>query len=470
MARAHDTGCDAHALLIVRLKSDRPVAGDLCWHPWQEARRGTPHGLPEDPGTPQEPEEPFKSLPDESDRAYFNAHVERLLFPGEKDAGARWICRPDELYLDLEPAKGSLRTTQVDLLERLYLSHDGGCAFGLIHLSLLPADTDDCPDTLWWARAISSTYRRKYEWFSYSLSDGERCVDLTDGRPVRALVTELFGDPDDALERSLYSVFVASCPEELVGDPAGQRRWRRALAKRLPRADLDTPNGTDIEREDRQTLRLAEAQALVLGEGAALTLERSIGTSYVRNLRSFWAESLLFGLLQQYSLEEFQRRLADFGDPLNTGVEQLRRDLLRFRNILWWSQLSNGSEIPQELLSRLRNEHGTERLFTDLEGDLATYSDYQHQDAEDRQARALRNVQTFGSGFLVAETFLTGVGVAGVSGCLLWVLLLAAVLLGVGVAVLVDWLLHEKPPFWPYLKDLARGGNGEGGIRTHEAG
>jgi hypothetical protein len=135
-------------------------------------------------------------------------------------------------------------------------------------------------------------------------------------------------------------------------------------------------------------------------------------------------------------------------------VEHLRRDLLRFRNIVWWSQLSNGSEIPQELVSRLRNEHGTERLFTDLEGDLATYSDYQHQDAEDRQARALRNVQTFGSGFLVAETFLTGVGVAGASGLLLWILLLAAVLLGIGVAVLVDWLLHERPPFWPYLTDL----------------
>jgi hypothetical protein len=250
---------------------------------------------------------------------------------------------------------------------------------------------------------VTSLYRQRFDRFVLELDRDDERIDLAGRNPIRELVGALFGDPHKELERSLYSVLMARCPAECRDDFKHERDWRRALAKRRldgrPRPD----DADDSEREDRQTIRLAGATGLLLSRQAVFSLSAPIDGEYARNLRSYWSESLVFGLLQQGALEEFQRKLAAIGDPLSPSVQPLRRDWLRFRNLLWWSQLSGNAEAPQELLARIHNELGTKEFFTDLEGDLATYS-------EQQQTEALANLQIYGAPFVVFGALMTAIG------------------------------------------------------------
>lgn len=437
---------DALAVLVVRLEADRPSEDSLCWHSWERSAGAEPHGLPR-----HWRGEPFKSLPQTGDWHYFNEHVEHLLFPPQGGAGSRWVCCPEDLHLEFrKEARGPVRRARVDLLERITTPLEPRQTYGLVHLSLLPSEEEGAPDTLEWGKGVSSTFRRQYEKFELDLVDGHRRTALTDGRPVRSLVTQLFGDPDSSLERSFYTVYMAQCPTEILerGDERLQREWRRALAQRRAEMRAEASNGADEEREARQTLRISSGvNALVLGRGAVISLEDTIGDGFARNFRSYWAESILCGLLQQYSLEEFQQRLAAFGAHINPEIARLREDWLKFRNVVWWSQLSGSSEIPQELLARLRNEQGTERLFTDLEGDLATYSEYQHQDA-------LANLQIYGSAIVAFGPLAAIIGLVGATGCLLAGLLAAALL----SALVVLLVVRAQLKGWPEFMQRLRGG------------
>ncbi|HWC08380.1 MAG TPA: hypothetical protein VG458_04950, partial [Solirubrobacterales bacterium] len=423
---------DALALLIVRLDSDRPGDGDLCWHPWDEAVGAQPHGLSEI--APLNPAgcRPFKRFPGDDDWPYFNSHVNQLLFPPGNRRGGRWLCCPDDLFLDLHRRAGSSRRARVDLLERVSTPLQPGCTFGLIHLSLERTEEAGAPDTLWWGTAIRTHLRRRSEPSRIVL--GGR--DLDPGRPVRAFATELFGDPHRHLEQSLYTVLMAEyLPAET--EPVDERTWRRALAKRRGSAKAKAWSQQYQAKEDRQTVHYAGATGLVLGNCTAFTVDGEIDGTYARNLRSYWAESLVFGLLQQKCLEDFQSRLAEIGDPLKPEIEDLHHNWLSFRNSVWWSQLSTSTEVPQELISRLREELGTERLFGDLEGDLATYSAQQHRRAQDAQSEALANLQVYGSGLVVLTTLAAIIGLFSASGGARALLVAIAVIASVAVSLFV---------------------------------
>lgn len=399
------TYCEALALLILRLDSGPPAKNGLCWHPWDQAIGAETHGLPGDIGRNSTSEAPFKRLPGKGGWGYFNPHVEHVLFPPKNENGARWLCCPDDVFVDFAAeAGGPRRSARVDLLERIEGPAGLGYCLGLVHLALLPADRAGAPDTLAWARAITTLFRRPFDRSELKLVQADECTELTVRNPVRALAEGLFGDPHPQLERSLYTVLLAQSPAERARDPELEGNWRRALAKRQPKAQSSFPDDTEeSDREARQTIRLAGATALFAPRCTAFTLPDAIDGEYARNLRSYWAESIVFGLMQRNSLEEFQRRLAAIGDPLNPRVQPLRRDWLRFRNALWWSQLSDNTDVPQELLARLRAELGTEEFFADLEGDLATYS-------EQQQSVALANLQIFGAFFIVFGTLITAIG------------------------------------------------------------
>jgi hypothetical protein len=427
---------DALALLIVRLDSDQPANGDLCWHPWDRAAGAEPHGLSEAARDNPAKTAPFKRYPGDDDWPYFNAHVGQLLFPPGNKRGARWVCCPEDLYLDLHQRGKQPRRAHIDLLERLTTPLQPGCTFGLIHLSLQPTADPEAPDSLWWAWAIRSILRHTNEPSRVVLSHGGEKVELEDKRSVRALVGELFGDPHRYLEQSLYTVLMAQRPDDF-SHPDEEKEWRRALAKRRGTAKKTGWSERDEKKEDRQTVRFAGATGLILGNCTAFTLPGPVGGMYARNLRSYWAESIVFGLVQQECLEDFQGRLAEVGDPLKPEIEDLHRDWLSFRNLIWWSQLSTSTDVPQEIVSRLRNELGTERLFTDLEGDLATYSEQQHRVVEDEQAAALANLQVYGSGLVVLSTLATIIGLVEARGAVLASLVAAAFVISVAVSLFV---------------------------------
>lgn len=431
--------CDALALLVVRLESGLPGDGNLSWHAWDGAVGAKPHGLSETAPLNPTAVAPFKRFPGDDDWPYFNAHVNQLLFPPGNEHGARWLCCPDNLSLDLYRRNGQSRRARVDLLERVTTPLEPGCTFGLIHLSLEPSQKPDAPDSLWWAWAIRTNLRRGKEPFRMALGD----KDLAPTRPIRALVEELFGDPHRYLEQSLYTVLMAEHPPP-GGAPSQEQAWRRALAKRRGTAKVRAWSQQYQDKEDRQTVHYAGATGLILGKCTAFTVSEPIDGTYARNLRSYWSESIVFGLLQQACLEDFQHRLAEVGDPLKPEIEDLHADWLSFRNSIWWSQLSTSTEVPQELVSRLREELGTERLFDDLEGDLATYSAQQHRRAEDTQAEALANLQVYGSGLVVLTTLATIIGLFSASGQTRAFLVAAAVVGSVAVSLFVRSQLSRR--------------------------
>jgi hypothetical protein len=430
--------CDALALLVLRLQSDRPADGELSWHPWNESPGAEQHGLPGEVGPRSGWDEPFKHLPGNDRSPYFDAHIERLLFPTADKDGGRQLCCPDRLEIEIGRRPGEpRRQARVDLLERLTTPLDPSSTFGLIHLSLLPTDEPDAPDALWWRWAVGSPFQKKGELSEMTLWQGDKRVGLEIRRPARALAEALFGDPHPRLERSLYTVVMARC-----ASPSDDQ-WRRELA--VP-AKSHVFDELAEEREYRQTVSLSSTPGLLLGRSAVFTTD-SITASRARNLRSYWGESIVLGLMQQDGLEEFQRRLADVGDLLDPYVKVLRGDWLKFRNVLWWSRLS-GSEIPQELVSRLRRELGTESLFGELESDLAVYSEHQHQVSEDRQTKALANLQIYGSALVVLGPLLTAIGLFGWTDEKRAILVGASLLVAICVMQLVRVLLRRSsdPP------------------------
>ncbi len=398
--------CDALALIVVRLNSAERPAGNLCWHSWDEAVGASPNGISARASTNPRGHEPFKRYPN-GETPYFSPHVAGVLFP---PGGQRQVCCPDDLYVDITHTHRPTRRARIDLLERLTTPVDMGGTLGLIHLTLC-CDEDDSDGALSWASAIRTTFLKRTNPQDLQLCRGGRETDLGE-RPLRRLVEELFGDPHPHLERHYYSAFMTSCPdEERFADPRLQREWRHALAIRSYQFDDDRKDPDELEREEARTLRIADVDALVLRNCSIFSTRRPIDGMAAMNFRSYWTESLVFGLLQQSYIEQFQGCLAEIGalPHKETGrrLAGLRDSWLSFRNLLWWSQPSSSADPPRELLKLLREAQGTDLLFRDLEEDMATYSDLQHRELEDRQARALNNLQVYGSAVAVLSTLAT---------------------------------------------------------------
>jgi hypothetical protein len=428
--------------MVVRLGMQPPDDGDLSWHPWHEAEGAEPHGIGAGASSRSRWATPFKRYPrNDNGTHYFNKHVEKVLFPpaDESDSG-RWVCCPDELYIDIGYASGT-RSARIELLERLSTPIAPHRAFGLIHLSLCPSDEEDVEDTLSWASALRSTYLKSAAPFVMLLRRGDRETPLDDSHPIRQLAGELFGDPGEDLDSHLYTMLMASYPEHReFKDVKLQREWRCALATRSYELNEERGHLVDPDKEKAQSFRIAGETALVLRNCTVLTRPGPIDGAAASNFRSYWSESLVFGLLQELSIEDFQSQLAELGPAPHMGkdeaLENLHKAWLSFRNQLWWSQLST-AEPPQELLALLRKAQGTDRLFDELEGDVVTYSDLQHREVEDRQARALANLQVYGSAIAVLSTLGTIYALLNAHGALLAVLLVAALLLSLSVLRLV---------------------------------
>jgi hypothetical protein len=434
--------CDALALMVVRLGKGPPSDGDLSWHLWHEAEGAEPHGIGDGVSSRSRWAAPFKGYPRKDNGThYFNKHVENVLYP---PAGAsnsnRWVCCPDELYLDIVYASGT-RSARIELLERLSTPVAPHRAFGLIHLSLCPSDEEDAEGTLSWASALRSTYLKATAPFEMLLRHGDRETTLDDPHPIRQLAGDLFGDPGEDLDTHLYTVLMAGYPKQSEFDDAElQRKWRSALATRSYELNEERGDLIDPDREKAQSLRIAGGTALVLRTCTVLTRPGPIDGVAVSNFRSYWSESLVFGLLQELSIEDFQSKLAALGPAPHMGngeaLENLHRVWLSFRNQLWWPRLST-AEPPQELLALLRKAQGTDRLFEELGGDVVTYSDLRHREIEDRQVKALANLQVYGSAIAVLSTLGTFYALLDAHGVFLAILLVAAAALSFSVLQLV---------------------------------
>jgi hypothetical protein len=399
--------CDALALIVVRLSSAEPPSGALAWHACGDAAGASPHGLSAEASTNPRFHAPFRSY-ENGDSVYFSPHVTRVLCPQD---GSRRVCCPDDLQLEIAHNGGPARTARIELVERITSPLDLGGNFGLIHLSLRPSEEEEAPDTLSWASALRTTYLKPTNKLRLHLVDQGEKTELED-RPLRRLAEELFGDPHLDLERHFYTALMASYPAGAQFlKPALKQEWRHALAIRSYELSEKRKNPYELKKEADQTIRIADADVLVLRNCTVLATLEPIGGMAANYFRAYWAESLVFGLLQQAYMERFQARLAELGALPHRGgnhkLESLHDSWLAFRNTLWWSQPSSSADPPRELLTLLRRAQGTDLLFRDLEEDMATYSDLHHREIEDRQARALNNLQVYGSGAAVLSTLAT---------------------------------------------------------------
>jgi hypothetical protein len=223
-----------------------------------------------------------------------------------------------------------------------------------------------------------------------------------------------------------------------------QAEWRLAMAKRHSKIWPQDPVAAEQSRRRERTLNFGKSTVLIRGDAAIFTQTGPLTKEDARNFRSYWSESLITGLVQHDYLDHFQDRLASIGSPVRSEIEPLYRDWLDFRNLIWWSQLAVASEVPQELLFALREARGTDRLFYDLEGDLATYTAQRRSIVENRQAAALANLQVYGSAFAVLGPVLAVIALTGAKGGAL------AVLVGfaLALAAVVAYLVHRqlRPP------------------------
>jgi hypothetical protein len=434
----------ALAVLIIPLRHGGEPAGPHPWHRWYEAH-GKDCGLDAaDRAGFRAP--PFKHYPDRGGQSpYFNPHVRRLLFPsaGEEQIGERWVSCPDlDLVLSESPAKGEPieLLARVDLVERLVLRGSSNCDFGIVHLTLEPGAESE--QVRWWARTIQLLYRPSESRPRIVLAGGDGEEALVGRRPQQALAEALLGEPHPELDRHVYSAVMAPYPDD-CSSREQRAEWRRQLAGQGPigeEADLV------IEEDRNRTARLGRASAFVRESRSGFAVDAPLSVPLARNLRSYWSESLLAGLVQHDALEHFQARLADLDDPLQPEVVALYGDWLSFRNRLWWSQLSNSTRVPQELLFRLRDARGTDRLFAELEGDLATYSAQQRSIAEGKQARALANLQVFGTAIVVPSALFAMYSLFDSHGLVLALLIVLAILAGLAAAGLVRHRLRERSP------------------------
>jgi hypothetical protein len=436
--------CDALALLVVRLSSPEPPDSRFSWHSWHEAVGAEPHGLSELAATDSSGSEPFKRYPG-SESPYFSPHVERVLFPS---GDSRRVCCPPDLYLDISRTGKPPRTARIELLERLTAPLDSGGTFGLIHLSLCPAEEEGAAGTLSWASAIRTPYLKPWNPLDFLLRDGVEEIEL-EQRPLRRLVEELFGDPHVDLERHFYTALMTEYPPDPeYRETQARREWGHALAIRSYELSDERNDEYELDKEEEQTIRIAGATALVLRNCTMFMRSKPIDGESAKNFRSYWTESLVFGLLQQSCIEGFQWGLAEMG-PLphredEERLEALHDSWLSFRNLLWWSQPSATADPPRELLALLRQAQGTGLLFRDLEEDMVTYSDLHHRDVEDRQAAGLFNLQVYGSALVVLSTFAALIALLDSHGLVLALLIAGAAAFSVAVLFIVRGKLRRS--------------------------
>jgi hypothetical protein len=335
------------------------------------------------------------------------------------------------------------------LLERLLVPITPSRSIGLIHLSLQADSSPDPAGTLKWASDLRHTFTQAGRpIFTLAGELGDRT--LNGRRPYKALIIELFGDPHEEMERRVYTIFFASQPASPAQGDAERNltRWSYALARGARRIP-DDGNAEHRDQHDgaEQRASLGRVDVVTLGRSTAFTVPSKALTGVdAKNFRSYWSESLIFALLQHDRLEYLAGRLAELGfDPSTESLDRLYDDWLAFRNVFWWSQLSTTTDVPQTLVTLLRAEFGTERLFSDLETDFATYTARRRWRMEDEQTRALANLQIYGAAVAVIGSLGTIAALLHPTHTLLAITVCVIIAAGIAASLFVRKRLPTSP-------------------------
>ncbi len=92
-------------------------------------------------------------------------------------------------------------------------------------------------------------------------------------------------------------------------------------------------------------------------------------------------------------------------DKFHTQTVRLQRELMRFRSVYWFSEVSNQIQ-GQELFRMLRQHLNLDNLFNEVCGDIDQASSVLHQQADDRRQEATWTLTLLGVVFVLVSTFL----------------------------------------------------------------
>lgn len=159
---------------------------------------------------------------------------------------------------------------------------------------------------------------------------------------------------------------------------------------------------------------LVHTDAQVLPRGVAMFATRQHGTSgtkeqtrtydtHAANVRTVYLDVLLLGIAQREWLSRLLVDAARLGDdPANhpRAVDDLQRELRRFQNTWWWTEVLPAWRHPDRLLEAFQRVTGTPEALRVAREDLALF-------ATEIEARAARRTNLFVA--LIAVIGLPGV-------------------------------------------------------------
>jgi hypothetical protein len=395
--------------LLLRLPDGHQptLSGDEAWVDWRYAAQLVPQSRYGDPSD----DPPYKRYP--GTRKYFASQVQETLFPTKTTPAesGRWLRRPVGWSVALGSESAVQHELAVDLLEVVRVRLRPHVTFGIVHLSLLGDTTAD--EMLDCSRMLATRYRpSSIEKPLVTTVRGSLQAVLRGNEPLRELAAALFGAAHESVSWRAYLFAAAQVPADVADEDLPV--WRRALGQghgldRAREAVTRSP-----ERDERRTERFGrKTVATFFGRSAALTFQEDASGS-LRNVRSYWSETVLYALIQHAYIEDYAQRLSELGGaPLSRDVDELFVEWLAFRNVLWWQHPSFTRDIPNKLLRHAHCGLETGALYAELESSFSTYVEARRHRAEDSEATALRALQIYGAGFAVVGTLAAVMQVAG---------------------------------------------------------
>jgi hypothetical protein len=403
------------------------------WADWRDAASLVPQAEYGDPHD----EPPFKRYP--GTREYFSAPAQETLFPERDLSGrsGRWLRRPQDWSVALVPDGAGETELGVDLLEIVRVRLAPQVSFGIAHLSV---DADlDADRMLATSRALATRYRpADRDTPRLVVFDGAERRQLAGSQPLHRLTAALFGDAHEFVAPRAYIFAAAQVPAEV--DTVQLAAWRRALGQGYGLARAAEAYERDPERDRRRTERFGPTEATFFGRSAALTFRDEPSVS-LRNIRSYWSETVLLGLIQHAYVEHYAARLSELGGlPLSSQVEGLYGEWLAFRNVLWWQHASFTTDVANRLLRHTHNGLDTRALYGELERSFSTYVEVRRHRAQEVESRALRALQVYGAAFAAVGSAAAIMQVAGEEYLDALAAQVAAVLSLVALGMLAAWL------------------------------
>ncbi len=305
---------------------------------------------------------------------YFSPRVQEALYGSASEEGAqvRWHRVVDQ---DAGPAGASAEALE------LLISSAG--ALLVVHVSL-GADPVDC------LAGLTATVGHGRDWLS-ALAGEDVVLDRVRARSVTHLLWE---GPAPGPPPGLSHLHTEVGPASQL---TGLDWWAWFLAAGVSPRDF-VP---DVEGPDWTGGRLRLSRdwsAVVLRDGISYVARTAAGHAtaarafheaarvYVRTLH---VDALLLGILQRTALHRVADSIASLDvEQLDAeAVEQLERDLLRFRTGLWWNDVARRGQQTSDVLVAFQQQHRLPELYDQIVQDLTDLSRYwTAREAAEREA------------------------------------------------------------------------------------